>query len=320
MRVNRGFLYGGVFLVAIGGVIVAVEAGLVDTARLTDALRLWPLAVVAIGAAIVLRRSELGLPTGVLAAAIPGLVLGGALAVAPRVATDCGVRGQSPSIATEQGSFGGPATVSLTGGCGTFTVRTSPGDEWQLTASNTAGRLPRIRSSAQSLSVETTGHEGSDFFDGGRDDWDVTLPASAMDAMSLEVLAGEGDVGLAGARIDRLTVTANASDIVVDATDAVVANLTGVVNVGSLSIRLPADGDLDGSLRIGAGELQVCTPPGVGLRLTTRGAANEVSVRGLDQNGTVWESPDYALAGRHADLRVNVNFGTVEIDPIGGCR
>ena len=32
--------------------------------------------------------------------------------------------------------------------------------------------------------------EGSDFFDGGRDDWDVTLPTSAMDGMLLEVLAG----------------------------------------------------------------------------------------------------------------------------------
>jgi hypothetical protein len=90
MRVDRGLLYTGVFLVAIGSVLVAVDAGAIDATRLTDALRLWPLAVIAIGASLVLRRSRLSLPGGMLAAALPGLVLGGAIAIAPTYAPDCG--------------------------------------------------------------------------------------------------------------------------------------------------------------------------------------------------------------------------------------
>ena len=83
MRVNRGLLYTGIFLVAIGAVLVAADVGAIDTARLTDALRLWPLAVIAIGASLVLRRSRFSLQGGMLAAALPGLILGGAIAVAP---------------------------------------------------------------------------------------------------------------------------------------------------------------------------------------------------------------------------------------------
>ena len=45
IRVNRRFLYWGVVLSAIGGVLVAADLGAVDTPTLTDALRLWPLAV-----------------------------------------------------------------------------------------------------------------------------------------------------------------------------------------------------------------------------------------------------------------------------------
>jgi hypothetical protein len=319
MRVNRGLLYTGVFLVALGGIIVAAELLAIDTVRVTDALRLWPLAIVAIGAAIALRRTDLALPTGMLAAAIPGLVLGGALAVAPRFAVDCGRHGQPPAVTTERGSFDGPAQVSVTGGCGTITVRTAPGDDWQLAVANSAGRMPNVTSSQRSLSVASI-DEDLAFFDAGRDDWDLTIPTSAIDDLSLEVLAGESQVGLDGARIDRLAVTANVADVVVDASNSSVATLTGAVGVGSMSILLPTDSDLDGMLRIGAGELQVCAPPGVGLRLTTRGTAKDVTVGGRDVRDAEWQSPGYASARRHADIHVDVNFGTVEIDPIGGCK
>jgi hypothetical protein len=320
MRVNRALLYLGVFLVALGGVIVAAELLAIDTVRVTDALQLWPLAIVAIGAAIALRRTDLGLPTGILAAAVPGLVLGGALAVAPRFAVDCGGHGQPPTVTTERGSFDGPARVSVTGGCGTITVRTAPGDDWQLAVANIAGRVPSVTSSQRSLSVSSIGHQDLAFFDAGRDELDLTIPTSAIDDLSLEVLAGESQVGLDGARIDRLAVTANVADVVVDASNSSLATLTGAVDVGSMSILLPADSDLDGTLRIGAGELKVCTPPGLGLRLTTRGTAKDVTVGGRDVRGADWQSPGYAAARRHADIHVSVNFGTVEIDPIGGCK
>lgn len=319
MRINRRFLYAGVFLIAIGGILVAADLGAVDTSTLTDILRLWPVAVVAIGLSLVLRRTRLSLPGGMLAAAVPGLVLGGALAVAPRFAADCGARGEPAIVATERGIFDGPARVSVTGGCGSITVSTAPGTDWQLEAGSTAGRRPTVRSTAQSLSINSIGDEGW-HLDDGRDVWDLTLPTSVIDDLSLAVNAGESQVGLPGAQIGRLALTANVSEVVVDASAASVATLSGAVNFGSLSIRLPAESSLSGSLRVGAGELLVCTPPGLGLRLTTRGIDEQVTVDGLRQAGSEWQSPDYASAPYRADLSITVDFGEVEINPIGGCR
>jgi hypothetical protein len=89
MRVHRALLYSGVFLVAIGGALVAVDASGVDAATVVDVLRLWPLAVIAIGVGLVLRQSRFSLQGGLIAAALPGLILGGAIAAAPTHLPDC---------------------------------------------------------------------------------------------------------------------------------------------------------------------------------------------------------------------------------------
>jgi len=128
MRVHHRFLYVGIFLLAIGGVIVAADLGAIDAATLTDALRFWPLALVAIGLSLVLRRTRAVLPLVIVAAALPGLVLGAAFAVVPRFASDCGARGDAQVVATPQGTFEVPATVVVRGGCGSVNVTTAPGN------------------------------------------------------------------------------------------------------------------------------------------------------------------------------------------------
>jgi hypothetical protein len=318
MRVKRGFLYWGILLLAIGGVLVAADLGVVGRATLTETLRLWPLAVIAIGASLVLRRTQLALPGVMLAAAVPGLVLGAAFAVAPRFVGDCGVRGEAAGI-VRQGSFDGAATVTVRSGCGTLHVTSEPGNAWQLDASNTAGRPPAVESSARSLSIDTSGDKRWNLF-GGRGTWDLTLPTSDIDDLSLVVFAGKGEIGLPGARVKRLSLTANAAEMVVDASSASIASVSAVVNVGSLSLRLPAASNLVGSLRVGGGQLQVCAPPGLGLRITTKGAPEEVTVDGLHEDVSEWQSPDYASATYHADLSVSSTFAAIVINPIGGCK
>jgi hypothetical protein len=320
MRVNRGFLYWGVFLVALGGVLVAGELGAIDSARVIEALRLWPLAVVAVGLGLVLRRTRLSLSGGMLAAAVPGLVLGGAFAAAPQFVGNCGGPGEPASSALQQGNFDGAGSVAVAIGCGSLTVGTVPGNAWRLDAGSTAGHLASVRSSPQSLTIESTGDEGVGLLSAGRNTWNLTLPTSAMDRLTLVVNAGHSQVALPGAQIGRLGVTANASEIVVDATSASVANLLSTVNLGSLSIHLPANSDLTGSLRVRGGELQVCAPSGLGLHVTSTGQPRQVKVEGLQQAAPDWQSADYESAAHHADLEVNVNFGAVEINPIGGCR
>jgi hypothetical protein len=90
MRLNRTLLYTGVFFAAIGVVLLAVDVVRPETTALIDVLRLWPLAVIAVGLGIALRRTQISLASGLLAAAVPGLILGGAIALGPRLAIERG--------------------------------------------------------------------------------------------------------------------------------------------------------------------------------------------------------------------------------------
>src|SRR5690349_13691124 len=90
MAVDRRLLYAGLFLAAIGGVAVAADLAGVERGIVLRALQLWPLALIALGAGIVLRRTRLSLPAGVLAAVAPGLLIGGGFAVGPPAAAECG--------------------------------------------------------------------------------------------------------------------------------------------------------------------------------------------------------------------------------------
>jgi hypothetical protein len=320
MRVNRRLLYVGVFLVAVGGIVVAADLGALDTAALADALRLWPIALIAVGLGLALRRSRVSLSSGLLAAAVPGLVLGGAFAIAPGFVGDCGVRDEPASFAGQQGAFDGPATITVRTGCGAIDVTTAPGSGWQLSGGNTAGRIPSVTSSSRTLEIDSIGGHGWQALEAGRDTWTLALPTSELDSVSFVGNASRTHIALPGARIGSLALTADLSEIVVDASAASITSLSARVNLGVLSIDLPAGSDLTGTLRVGGGQIQICAPAGLGLRVTTRGEASEVTVEGLEQAGPTWQNPEYVSAAHHADLDVRVSFGEVAINPIGGCK
>jgi hypothetical protein len=321
MRVNRAFLYAGVFLVAIGGLAVLSDADVIDPAALVDVLRLWPLAVIALGLGLALKRTRFGLQGGLVAALVPGLVIGSGFAVLPRFAGDCGTRTEPTASTTQRGTFAAPATITLRSGCGTLDVHTAPGSGWQLDAGNTDGRSPAIDASDDALSIDSAAGHGWEALGGGRDRWNVVIPAGAMERFALVANASRSHVDLAGAHVGSVAITGNAAQVVLDATSASIGELSAVINTGLLSVHLPAASDTAGSIRLGGGELQVCSPPGVGLLVTaSRGVARQIVVEGVDHDGSTFQSAGYESAVIHADLDVRVNFGTIEINPTGGCR
>ena len=90
MMVNRRFLNWGVFLVAAGAVMLVAQTDAVNSDVVAQALRLWPVVVIALGIGVLLRRTRFGLAGGVLAAAMPGFLLGGLVVAAPHMVSECG--------------------------------------------------------------------------------------------------------------------------------------------------------------------------------------------------------------------------------------
>jgi hypothetical protein len=319
MRVKNSYLYAGVFLLALGGAIAAFTYVEPDTTLIVDALRYWPLVVITLGLALVLRRTRYDVAGGVLAAAVPGLLLGGLLAVGPQVGLDCAPKsGEQTSIATNQGAFTAPARVDVATGCGTLTITTRPGSDWDLRAANTHGFAPVVDASTTDLSLRSV-RDDRWFGEYGRDAWGLTLPTSRIDDLNVVINAGAGQTNLDGADIGALALTTNAGRSTVDLATARVESIAAAVNAGQLSIDLPNGDDIRGTISINAGDADVCVPDTVGLRVRSSGAFSSTDLNGLALHDGAWESPGYASAAHHADLTVSVNLGRLDINPIGGC-
>jgi len=319
MRVNRTFLYWGVFLLALGGAVVVVNAIGPDPAVLADVAQAWPLILVAIGIALVLRRTRFNVAGGMLAAAVPGLLLGSALAVGPSIGWDCapGTGELGPAV-TRQGSFDMPASVDVSTGCGRLTITTNDGQTWELEAANSRGESPIVEASPAGLSVSSA-REGHWLGAWGRDAWQLTLPRTRIADLDVTVNAGEGEADLAGAEIGSLTLTTNAGKSTVDLSAARVDAITATVNAGKLSFALPGTDDTAATVSINAGSADVCVPDTVGVRVRSSGALSSTDLPGLVQRDGAWESPGYAAATHHADLTVSVNLGSLDLNPAGGC-
>ena len=115
MVVNRRILYWGVFFLAAGAVMLAAQSVAVSDEDIAAALALWPVLVIALGVGLLLRRTRFGVAGGMLAAAVPGLLIGGVVVAAPRV-PDVGLEcnGIQPvGFTSREGTFAGAASVDL---------------------------------------------------------------------------------------------------------------------------------------------------------------------------------------------------------------
>ncbi|HEX9550878.1 MAG TPA: hypothetical protein VF971_07270 [Candidatus Limnocylindrales bacterium] len=317
MTVNRRFLYWGVLFVAFGGVIVAADADLVSESTILNALAFWPLILIAVGVAILVRRSRYSLGAWLIAAALPGLAVGGALAAAPRFAIDC-LDADRPILTTEAGELTTPATVAIGAACGSLRIDTAEGHAWQLVAGDDRATAT-VDAVGSRLSIDAGNNGGWAAELGRSPTWLLTLPTSAMTNLELNLNAGESTVDLDGAVIGALRLDTNAGSTTIDATGATLEVVDASVDLGSMSIALPS-GDLTGSLDVNLGELKVCVPRDVGLRVTQGDDLGDVRYNGLEQHRGAWQSPDYEQAAYHADLLVNVSLGSLEFNPIGGCK
>ena len=319
MTVRRGSLYLGAFLVAAGGVTLLTSAGVLDPARVVDALAWWPVAVIAIGAALVLRRTSAAIPAGLVAAVTPGLLLGATFVAVPDISTPCTDAAGGGAPITREGAFGTTAEVDLELSCGELAVTTAPGSTWSIEATNAADRAPQITSSTDQLSVSTAANQRFGWHPGS-DDWNVVLPTDTTLDLDATINAGRGRLDLSGARLDTLGVDVNAGDMRVDLADATVRRMDVSVNAGATTIHLPASGGFTGDVEVNAGSLQVCVPETLGLRVTSTAALGSIDVNGLTRSGDAWVTPGYSTAQSRAELAVTANLGSVDITTEGACK
>lgn len=323
MHLDRRIVNAGAFLVALGGVPLLVQVGALDSARVADAWRLWPVLLIAAGIGFILARTRLSGLGAFISAFTLGVIGGGLLAAgAPGIGViGCGGPGGIPFSGSSGAFSGSTASVSITVNCGDLRLTTEPGSGWTLRGSSTNGDVPTVDSGGSSLSI--TGRPVADFLDlgGRRSSWNVTLPTGPTLGVGLILNAGSGHLDLAGANLSSLSVTGNAGSTRIDGSRAMgLGSLDATVNAGELRIAVPA-ATVQGSVTVNAGSVGICVPPGTALRVQTSGAlgSNDLGGHGLIESNGAWTTPGFDTAAVKIDIDATINAGTLKLDPSGGC-
>ncbi len=329
MRVNRGLLGWGVFFLALGGVPLAVQGGVLDVATAQRSLELWPLLLIGVGLGLALRHTVLDAFGGVVVAVTFGLMAGGLVAAGVGPGSSlalCGI-GNTPaspaSVPGLTGSLASGASVDLSVNCGDLTVSGAPGGSWTV-AWPSGDSTPGVEASSSDTLQLRLGEQHGFGVGNPASKWLVTLPADPALSLSLSVNAGSSRLTLGAMHVTSLATSVNAGDAHIDLTGALgTTSVTGSVNAGSLSVALPSPAaTLSGSLSANAGAVRVCTPAGVPLRIKVGDhplGTNNLAERGLVQNGDTWTRGAWDTASARIDLNVSANLGTVTLDPEDGC-
>src|ERR1035437_1489830 len=318
MRVNRGRLNWGVFLIVLGAVPLAYNQGVVSSSMLGDAWRLWPLVLVGLGLGFVLSRTPASFVGGLVVAVFLGLVIGSLFAVGPKLG--CGNGDTATSSFSRDGTFNGSAAVELNLQCGSTTVTTSPDASWPVTASKSGGSQVQVNSSSTSLSVGSD--RGNWLPARGTENWQVALPTQTPISLSASINAGDAHFSLPGAKLTSASFSVNAGAAHIDLGGSSLGSLTVSTNAGSTLLTLDGQSDLTGSVSTNLGELKLCAPAGLGLQIRESDslAGNNFGSAGLVHVGDVWQTPGYDTSTHKADLTASTSLGSLVINPAGGCK
>jgi hypothetical protein len=322
MRNNNGLLRWGVFLLALGAVPLAVEAGLVDRDTVAQVWRLWPLVLVGVGVGLILRNTRIALVGGLVVSITIGLLGGGLLAVGfgDLGSLACGWGTASGPSFGSDGQLGASAGVDLEMNCGDLTARSTAGTGWAVSGVTEAGRAPGVTSSPDRLSIHS--RQGDFGLFHGREKWDLSLPASTLIDLSATLNAGQATFTLQSATFGSTSFTVNAGDFHVDLGGSTVSDVSLTLNAGHAGLVLP-DTSLTGSVVVNAGAVELCVPSGVGLRITTSEnilASYDFGGNGLTKDGSTWTSSNYASATNRIQLSTTANAGSISLNPKDGCR
>ena len=323
---RRGLVFWGICLILLGAVPLAVQLEWIDRERLPAAWRLWPVALIVLGVAVLLRRSRVALVGTVLAALVAGAAGGTALAVGPGwifdLAGNCGEGDDSgDEVFTDRGGFADTARVDLSLNCGDLRVTTAQGRDWHLTARH-ARDAPQLHASDDTLSVEG-GDDGVRIFgDARRQDWDLSLPTDPTLTLTVGSNAGSSSLDLGGADLETLTASSNAGSLAVDLTDATVRRLDLSINAGSTALTLGRE-DVTGQVSVNAGSIELCAPADLALSLTLEENitfSHNLAARGLTLSGGTWETSGSDGRRATAELDIDGNAATLTLNPDDGCR
>jgi hypothetical protein len=322
MRIDRGLLNWGVFLIALGGVPLAVQQGWANEGIAGDLWRLWPLVLVGIGLGLILRWTPVAWLGGALVAGTLGLIVGALITGGVSgISSACVGLGNGGETTTRTGAATGSAfSLDVELSCGSLAVSREVGATWSVEAVHSPDRPPTIEGSTTSLTVRHD-LEGGQFFVLGqqtRNEWRLGVPAGTAISASMTLNAAEGSVDLGAGPVGSLTGTFNAADVDIDlgeGTTTTTMQLGLTFNAASGRLTLPPV-SLAGRATLNASSLKLCVPAAAEMRVEHEGtlSSDNLDQLGLVERGDGWQTEGYDTAAARVEVGISSTVSSITLE------
>lgn len=321
MSTRRRYLGWGVFLICVGIVPLAYQAGLIDIAGLEQVVRLWPLIVIAIGLGIALRASRYRGLTGVLVAGVFGLLVGASLAGGVSTIGGCTGNQQGGSPFNYSGTADGQMRVNVDVSCASFSGSSGGVSDW--TVNGSADQAPVVTADAAQIDMRSSSTARVPFVSRG-ETWAASLPAQ-LGMAYFKFNASSATLNLGPGAMDLFSLDVNAGDADVDLSRVDLSHgpINATLNAASASVILPSSGTgATGTIHVNAASLELCASPSLALSINNDGtlSSDNFGDAGLSKNGNTWTTAGYSAAGPHVDLDLNANVSSISLDRSGECQ
>jgi hypothetical protein len=339
MRINRSLLNWGVFLIALGGVPLAVDQGWLESDIARDLGQLWPLILVGIGLGLILRWTPLSWFGGALVAATFGVIFGATVVsvrdsdftdlqgVIPAIASSNCAGNEVGSASTRDGKVADPDEFELdaTLSCGQLDVKRAAAATWSLAARHDPDDAPRIEETDRdgaTTRLELSQQPGDDLGILGwqaRSEWDVEVPSGAALRLDTTLNAARSTVDAGSGPVERVAGTFNASDVRLDLGEATMPSPASVdltFNASDADVVLPV-GDIGAGITLNASSLDLCVPAAAALRVDYSSVlgGDDLGSSGLtEERPGEWITPDFASAGERISLTITNTVSSFSID------
>jgi hypothetical protein len=322
VHIDRRLLGWGLFLIIVGAIPLLVRGGYLDGDLVAEWPNLWPALLIGWGLGLALRRTPGELLGSAISVVVLGVMVGGLISTGfgGFASIGCGGGDDGTSFGNRSGTLDENGRVGIEFNCGTLRVTAVNGSDWSVSGTGPDGRGPDIRADFDSVTIEPKDDDFRGFFQDGSE-WDVAVPRDPSLDLGITLNAGDGTVDLAGATMERLSLTINAGSIDFSLADTgSLADVSATVNAGSATFDLPGSVE-NASMTLNAGSIEMCVPAGTQVRVSWSGAlgSNNFDAAGLDKiDDGHWQTSGFSGADA-LELSVSANAGSFSLDLGGSC-
>jgi len=333
MTTTRRETYSPVFwaflLIALGVMWLLFQAHIFSSANLIVLLRLWPIALIALGLELLIGRGSRA--TGLLIGAGTILLLLALMAAGPALglAPSTEVKTFEQSVPLQEATS---AQMNLDLSVGRATVQALDSDSATLIDAdlsyvgivnfNVSGN-----SGEKFVTLSVQNDSSSQIFDFlglslGQDQlhWNVGLTPRIPLDLRLNGGVGDSTVNLSGLQLTRLSYNTGVgnSAITLPGSGSYAVSING--GVGDTTVTFAAGAAVKASINGGVGDLTLSLPEGAPIHLETHGGLGSVHVPatlnrvGGDDRGGVWETASYASSSDAARITISYTGGVGDLN------